>query len=88
MWARPGAYPRVEHLIGSSIGWAPAFPTNIRLRWKGFPRANTLAYWKNSKLMAVKSFITLAPDRNAHSMADSQPNPQILEFNISVEHIS
>ncbi len=28
LWAKPGAYPRVEHLKGSSIGEAPALPKN------------------------------------------------------------
>jgi hypothetical protein len=31
LWARPGAYPIVEHPKGSSIGKAPVLPTNIRL---------------------------------------------------------
>jgi hypothetical protein len=57
---RPGAYPRVEHLKGASLGWAPALLANIRLGWKGFPGTNTLAYYEKSKLTAVKSFITLA----------------------------
>ncbi len=29
LWARPGAYPRVEHLKGSSIGKAPVLRRNI-----------------------------------------------------------
>jgi hypothetical protein len=37
-----------------------ALPTNNRLGWKGLPGANTLADYKNSWLMAVKSFMTLA----------------------------
>jgi hypothetical protein len=45
LWARPGAYPRVEHLKGSSIGQAPILPTNIRLSWKGLAGANTLAHY-------------------------------------------
>ncbi len=45
LWARPWAYPRVEHLKCSSIGEAPAFPTNIRLFWKGLPLPATLAYY-------------------------------------------
>ncbi len=36
-----------------------ALPTKIRLRWQGLPETNALAYYENSKLMAVKSFITL-----------------------------
>ncbi len=62
LWARPGAYQRLEHLKGSSIGKAPAFPIHIRLGWKGLPRGNTLAFYENSKLTAVKSFMTLAPE--------------------------
>jgi len=31
LWARPVAYPSVEHLKGSSIGQASALPINIRL---------------------------------------------------------
>jgi hypothetical protein len=37
------------------------YSTNIRLGWKGVPGTNTLAYYKNLYLTAVKSFITLAP---------------------------
>jgi len=48
LWVRPGAYPRVEHLKGSSIGLAPALPTNLRLGWKFLPGTNTLAYYENS----------------------------------------
>jgi hypothetical protein len=29
--------PRVEHLKGVSLGYAPALPANIRLGWKGLP---------------------------------------------------
>jgi hypothetical protein len=50
----------VKHLKGVSIGLALAFKENIRLGCKGWPRTNALAYYKYSKLTAVKSFITLA----------------------------
>jgi hypothetical protein len=43
----PGAYPRVEHLKGASLVWAPALPANIGLGWKDFPGTNTLAYYEN-----------------------------------------
>jgi hypothetical protein len=39
---------------------APALPANISLGWKGLPGANALAYYENSSLTGVKSFITLA----------------------------
>ncbi len=47
LWVRLGAYHRVENLKGVSLRWAPALPANIRLGWKGFPGANTLAYYEN-----------------------------------------
>ncbi len=39
---------------------APAFPMNTILSWKGLPGTNTLAYYKNSLVTAVKSVTTLA----------------------------
>jgi len=38
-----------------------ALPIDTRLGWKGLPGTNTLAYYGNSQLTSVKSFITLAP---------------------------
>jgi len=35
----------------------------IRLGWKSYLGTNALAYYKNSHLAAVKSFITLATER-------------------------
>jgi hypothetical protein len=48
LWARPGAYPIVEHLKGPLRGYVPTLQTDIRLGWKGLPWTNTLAYYKNS----------------------------------------
>ncbi len=42
---KAGAYPRLEHLKGASLGKTPALPANIRL---GLPGINTLAYNENS----------------------------------------
>ncbi len=61
---RPRAYPRLEHLKGASLGYATAFPTNITLGWKGLPATNSLAYYENLEIMAVKSFIAQAPGAN------------------------
>jgi hypothetical protein len=47
LWARPGAYPIVQHQKGTSIGYVPALQTDIRLDWKGWPWTNTLAYYEN-----------------------------------------
>ncbi len=43
------------------LGRLLASPTNIRLGWKGLPGTNTLAYYENLQIMAVKSFILRAP---------------------------
>ncbi len=37
-----------------------------RLRWKGLPGTNTLAYYENLYITAVKSFIVEAPDKNSN----------------------
>ncbi len=37
-----------------------ALPTNNRLVWKGLPGTNTLAYYENLQLTAVKCFKTFA----------------------------
>jgi hypothetical protein len=42
-------------------GEARAFTVNIRLGWKFSPGTNTLAYYENLYITAVKSFIGLAP---------------------------
>jgi hypothetical protein len=47
LWARPGAYPRMDHLKGSPIGQATALLTNIILGWKGLLGANDQAYYEN-----------------------------------------
>jgi hypothetical protein len=41
-----------------------ALPTNIRLGWKGLPGTNTLAYYENSEITTVKSFIVKATGAN------------------------
>ncbi len=39
-------------------------PQILRPDWKGFPRANPLAYWASLSVMKEKSFITLTPERH------------------------
>ncbi len=56
LWARPGAYPRVDHLKGVSLGQAAALPVNTILSWKGVQGTNTLAY---SKLCNLRSYKVL-----------------------------
>ncbi len=53
---KAGAYPSEAPFRYSNLGYA-----NIRLGWKGLPRTNTLAYYENPSIMAVKSFVGLAP---------------------------
>jgi hypothetical protein len=51
----------VKQLSGAPFKGSPlALPTNIRLGWKGLPGTNTLAYYENWQITAVKSFIGLA----------------------------
>ncbi len=49
--------------------------TNNRLGWKGLPGTNTLAYYENSKITALKSFITSAPDL-IQEVGEDQPPPR------------
>jgi hypothetical protein len=51
---RSGAYPKAEHLKGSSLGSA-----NIRLGWKGL--TNTLVYYKLKSIDGLKSLLTRGP---------------------------
>jgi hypothetical protein len=55
------ACSRVKHLKGVLLGYSAALLENIRLGWKGLPGIITLAYYENSLITDVKSFITLVP---------------------------
>jgi hypothetical protein len=46
-----------------SLPWsgAPEHSPNIRLDWKGLPRTNTLAYYENQYITAVKKFYSTGP---------------------------
>jgi hypothetical protein len=44
------------------LGWLRPCPQILRPDWKGFPRANPLAYWALSSATKEKSFITLTPE--------------------------
>ncbi len=61
LWARPGAYPIVEHLKGSSMGQIPALQADIRLSWKGLIWKNTLAYYYGRK-----NFYNIGPRDQSH----------------------
>ncbi len=50
----------VKHLLGDPL---LALPTNISLKRKGLPGTIPLAYCEHSQITAVKSFITLGPER-------------------------
>ena len=56
-----GAYPRVEHLKGASLGWALAFPANIRLDWKGFVGTNTSSLLQKIVNYGSKKFYITGP---------------------------
>jgi len=51
----------VQHLKGASLSQAPALLANIRLRWKGTPEKNTLAYYEHSQITVFNIFIALSP---------------------------
>jgi hypothetical protein len=52
----------MKHLSGSPLeGRLLALPTKIRLRWKGLPGINILAYYGNMQITAVISFVIQAP---------------------------
>ncbi len=51
----------MKHLKGAPLYRRPlALPTSIRLGWKSLPGTNTLAYYENPYITAVKSFIVQA----------------------------
>ena len=58
---KAGAYPSEQPFRCSTLGSAPALPANIRQGWKGLLGTNTLAYYENLYITAVKSFIGLDP---------------------------
>ncbi len=52
----------MKHLSGSPLERRLlALPTNIRLRWKGLPGINILAYYGNLQITAVLGFMIQAP---------------------------
>jgi hypothetical protein len=44
------------------LGWLRPCPQILRPDWKGFSRANSLAYWALSSVTKEKSFITFPPE--------------------------
>ncbi len=52
----------MKHLSGAqSSDWLLSLPTNISLGCKSFTVKNTLAYYENYEITAVKGFITSGP---------------------------
>jgi hypothetical protein len=52
----------VKHLSSDALlGKLLAIPANIRSGWKSLLGANTLAYYEQSSITALKSFLTLGP---------------------------
>ncbi len=49
---------------GPLYGTLPTLPTNCILGWKGLPGTNTLAYYENSLITVIKSYILLGPGVN------------------------
>ncbi len=51
----------MAYLKGALLGKALDLHTNIRLNWNGLRGTNTLAYFKQSEITTIKSFIILGP---------------------------
>jgi hypothetical protein len=75
----------VEHLKGASLGWAPSLPTNIRLGWKGLPRANTQAY-QIILNNGHKKFYSTGP-RPHHYIFLLSRNSRLVRLLLSVTHL-
>jgi hypothetical protein len=58
LWLRQGAYLRVEHMKGVSLGQTPPSLTNIRLGWKGLPGKNTSLLQKSVNYSRKKFYST------------------------------
>ncbi len=53
----------------ASHGYAFTLPTNFRLNWVGLPETKTLAYYENSLITAVKSFVTFGPRHGCYDLS-------------------
>jgi hypothetical protein len=54
----------VEHLKDTSLSQVLASVTDIRIGWRGLPGTNTVAYYENTSITNVKSFIIFSPGPN------------------------
>ncbi len=78
----------MEHLSGGLLkGRLLASPTNIRLGWKGLPRANTLAYYINYSRKKIyssgpwtKSECTESLERHSRKLVDTLKSRTSLTF--------
>jgi hypothetical protein len=57
-----------------------ALPTNNRLGWKGLPWTNTLAYYENSEIAAVKIFYNIGSRKGEVLMAFASFNSKQKHF--------
>ncbi len=61
LWVRSRAYPRVYHPVRSLLKETSAFLAKLRLNWESLPETNTVAFYENSQITAIKSFMTIGP---------------------------
>jgi hypothetical protein len=54
------------------MGRLVAFPTDFGQGWKGLPGTYTLAYYKNSLITALKSFIKLFLGRQSNGLSSEE----------------
>ncbi len=64
VWVRPGAYPRVEHLKGDSIGLTPALLSNIMLGLERLARDKHSCLLRTFENFGHKFFYNIGPRTN------------------------
>ncbi len=64
MRVKPGAYPRVEHLRGGSLGWTLAFHKKRQIKLEWLAMENTLAYYEHLYNTYVKSCLKIGQGIN------------------------
>ncbi len=71
----------MKHILGAPLyGRLLASPTNIRLGWKGLSETNTLAYYENPEITAVKCFIVQAPGPHSKSRQWQTLQPEMINY--------
>jgi hypothetical protein len=70
------------------LGRPHALPANIRPGWRGLPGTNTLAYYENPSITAVKFFIVQAPGNGNAASTTSITTPRIMTLSATQRNSS